>query len=492
MANKENIDTLKVKTKIPLPLVPLPALPKHLLLKKIQEVPTSKDKRIPLTTISSLSSLPAGSSTGNGKVVPTNTICTNEVDSKYVTFRKRKENLEYWDYKVCKDEADNKDSSIISIIDVEESFIKGDKKEYNKEISIIPIIDDKESFIAGDKKEYKDFSENEQKSCLGVSRREDTLVPCRVRSIKMRLLKFNDQLDHRLQTQDIFEESDTKCSESEYVKDLFLHFLNNERPAPVPRIPSSTRACVLNWLLVVNGSEGNPAVIQTASWYLDSVLSITSVRLDELQPLAAASYWIARKHHGPVVPSSVLIKYSNGAFNRTQLLEAEKTILNKLKFPSQPVVPQDYITYLSWWSDNDHPDEIELAATFICLCGLMVDKTLCSELPSVIAAACVRNALLLLGKRDLMLRLETCPVFQAAEKKTTRMCCICSILRRAVRTVSDIKYEFKAPMEIFGIGPHSIAQEVVKYANELAISEGIATSSQSSKNTPWTMTSMKK
>ncbi|CAK1593803.1 unnamed protein product [Parnassius mnemosyne] len=484
-ANKENINRLKVKTKIPLPMEPLPALPKHLLLKKIQKDPVSEDNRIPLKTINSSSVLLAGPSTGHGGVVSTKTRRTYEVDSKYVTFRQRNEDLD-WDFKVFKEETNNKDSSIISISDDEESFIEGDKEKYNS------------------------ISENKQKNCLGEARKvltplhRSTLEPKRVRNIKKSLkrphsrelqglspvthpekkgeenfkrrLKFNDRLNDRLQSLDIFEKSYTECIERDYVKDLFPHLLKIERPASAPRIPSITRACVLNWLLRVNGSDGNPAVVQTASWYLDSVLSISSVRLDQLQLVATACYWIAQKLHGPVAPSYRLIKYANRAFSTTQLLETEKAILNKLKFPSQPVVPQDYITYLSWWSDNARPGEIEVAATFLCLCGMMVDKTLCSELPSVIAAACVRNALLLLGKRDLMLRLETCPVFQAAENKTTNMCCICSTLRRAVRLVSDNTYEYKAPIEIFGIGPHFIAQKVVKFANDLAILEVKCTS----------------
>ncbi|CAG5035592.1 unnamed protein product [Parnassius apollo] len=170
------------------------------------------------------------------------------------------------------------------------------------------------------------------------------------------------------------------------------------------------RQILLPYVTKKRGSDDNPAVIQTASWYLDSVLSVSSVRLEQLRHVAAACFWIAQKHHGPVASASKLIKCANRAFSKTQLLSSEEAILKKLKFPSQPVVPQDYITYLSWWLDDAHPDEIEIAAVFLCLCGLMVNKTLCNELPSVIAAACVQDALLLLGKRDLMLRLQTCPV----------------------------------------------------------------------------------
>ncbi|CAG5007995.1 unnamed protein product [Parnassius apollo] len=455
------------------------ALPKKLLLKKIQEVAVSKNNRIPLKTINSLSDLPARSSTEHGEAVSNKTRSTYEIDLKYVTFRQRNENLD-WDYKLIKEEVNNKDCSIISISDEEESFIESDKKEYNN------------------------FNENKQKSGLGEASRAATpihkspLEPNRVRNIKKflktphsrvlqglspvvhpekkgeekckRRLKFNQRLNNRLQLPDILEQSYTNCIESDYVNDLFAHLLSIERPVSVPRIPSITRAHVLNWLLRIKGSDGNPAVIQTAFWYLDSVLCVSSVRLDQLRQVAAACFWIAQKHHGSVASASKLIKCANRAFSKTQLLRAEKAILKKLKFPSQPVVPQDYITYLSWWLDDAHPDEIEIAAVFLCLCGLMVNKTLCNELPSVIAAVCVQDALLLLGKWDLMLRLQTCPVFKAAKNKKTDMCSICSTLRTAVRIVSN-SYEYKAPMEIFGTGPHFIAQKIVKCAYDLEVSE---------------------
>lgn len=70
------------------------------------------------------------------------------------------------------------------------------------------------------------------------------------------------------------------------------------------------------------------------------------------------------------------------------------------------MIPQEFITYLSWCCDNCHPGEIEVAATFLCMAGMMVDKALCNECPSVIAAAAVRNAVLLLGRKDSMVRLH--------------------------------------------------------------------------------------
>ncbi|XP_062525360.1 uncharacterized protein LOC101739653 isoform X2 [Bombyx mori] len=261
-----------------------------------------------------------------------------------------------------------------------------------------------------------------------------------------------------------------KCMTRDYTTDMFNYLICAEtKPLEVPRTSSITRACVINWLIKVNGSDGNPAIIHTACWYLDSILGTSQVQLDKLQLVAAACYWIAQKLHGPVLTATRLVKCANHAFSASRLMAAEKVVLQKLKFPTQPVVPQEFITYLSWWCDNNHPGEIEVAATFLCMSGLMVDKALCEEYPSAIAAASVRNALLLLRKRDLMMRLAMCPVYKSAEKKTTNMSYVCSILRRAVRTIAAPIYEYKAPFDHYGIPPNYIAQRIINAANDLAV-----------------------
>lgn len=87
---------------------------------------------------------------------------------------------------------------------------------------------------------------------------------------------------------------------------------------------------VLKLVCRFKGPNGNPAVVQTATWYLDSVLSVSSVQLEHLQTVAAACYWIAQKLHGPVATASRLVKFSNRAFTSKQLMGAEMAILNKL------------------------------------------------------------------------------------------------------------------------------------------------------------------
>ncbi|KAL0819136.1 hypothetical protein ABMA28_008395 [Loxostege sticticalis] len=469
-SDKENINRMKASTRIPLPLQPLPALPKHLVESKKRNV-HEVNERYPLKTLNAQALALPGPSLKCVANKPKNQM----FDTKHVTLRQRVEQLD-WDYKVFKDDRSNDDQ-------------------------VIMISDDEDASRID---EFKFFTENKERNCLGEARaavtpalKSPSLEPSRVKQIKRSLkrphsrelqglspvckeqqpvdekvkrrLHFSEPLQERLSSPDQLKKSYMVSLCRTYALDMFSYLLETEQKSTAPRISSIMRACVINWLMKVNGPDGNPATIQTATWYLDSVLVVGQVQVDKLQLIAAACYWIAHKLHGSGLSGQRLVKYANYAFTPERLLAAEKAVLERLKFPSQPVVPQEFITYLAWWCDSSRPGEIEVAATFLCMSGIMVDKSLCSECPSVVGAAAVRNALILLRKRDLLIHLQTCPVFRAAEKKATNIAYTCSILRRAVRTVATPTYEYRTPFEHYGTPPHYIAQRVINAANELSV-----------------------
>lgn len=70
---------------------------------------------------------------------------------------------------------------------------------------------------------------------------------------------------------------------------------------------SETRARVINWLMKLNGIDGKPATLQTAVWYLNTLLATNHVTLKNMQLEAAAAYWIASKYHGPPTPASIIV-----------------------------------------------------------------------------------------------------------------------------------------------------------------------------------------
>ncbi|XP_068619873.1 uncharacterized protein [Battus philenor] len=446
-ANKENLNRHKEQMRITLPVHKLPTIPRS-------DNPQNERRRIPLRTINTDSH--AGSSHTRGKVASKQNV-PSKVSTKFVTLRQKNDDLD-WNYNVFKDD----DIEIITISD--DDVDKDENKEkLNPGAAKCSVTPTKRSppepiRVKNIKRSLKRPHSRELQGISPIVSTEMKDDKCK------RRLKFNERREDVLQSPNYFKKSYTKCIERDYLEDLFLYLLSIERPGQSPAISSLSRACVLNWIMKINGPDGNPAVVQTATWYMDSVLSICSVRLDQLQQVAAACFWIAQKIYGPSISASQLVKYSNNAFSCTQLMVMEKAILNKLKFPTQPVVPQDFISYLSWRSDSSHPGEIEITATFLCMCGMLVDKSLCTELPSSIAIACIRNALRVLKRRDLMLQLQSCPIYEAISKKVGNSCSICSALRRAVNIVAGPEYEYKAPLKHFGTEPHFIAQKVVSYA----------------------------
>ncbi|XP_075984586.1 cyclin-A2-like [Anticarsia gemmatalis] len=455
--DKENV----CKTKIPLPKKPLPALPKYLLeqnqkTQKQDNIPP----RIPLKTINGQIWPIAGPSKAINKPA-----FVMKVDTRHVTLRR--------DYEVSEDVPLDRNSSIISISD-DESCVDKENQQY--------------------------FVDNRKKSDLGnvLSAVTPSLEPSRVKNIKRSLKRPHsrelqglspivtkkDKVDEKAKRRLQFGESSQGRAESpDFWRKIYMERLNRDytydildwlltveaKPLDVPRTSSIARACVINWLMKVNGAHGNPATIQSACWYLDSILGTGYVQLDKLQLVAAACYWIAQKFHGPATSAARLVNCSNKAFTTDKLLNAEKVVLIKLKFPPQPVLVQDFINYLSWFTDQCYEGEVKQAATFLYMCGLMVDKLLCDEYPSVIAAAAVRNALLLLGKKQQMRRLLMSNIYKTAEKKATKLSFTCSVLRRAVRTVAAPVYEYKTPLEHYGTAPSFIAQRIITAANELTL-----------------------
>ncbi|XP_026761345.1 uncharacterized protein LOC113520270 [Galleria mellonella] len=464
--NKYGNEKTTTTSRIPLPIHPLPALPKHLMENKMQPKKLIMNERHPLKTLNNQSLSVAGPS----KLRQTKKTVL-KIDSRHVTLRQGKEELD-WEFKVFKDELQN------------DSVISGSEDE---------SINDEE---------YKKFVGTRRKNSLGEPRTAVTpaltsLEPSKVRNIKRSLkrphsrelqglspakgqekgedkfrrqLSFNEPLEERLLSPDFLKQSYTNSLNRDYATDMFVYLIEVEERSPLPRISSVMRACVVNWLMKVHGPDGNPTTIQSACWYLDSVLSTGQVEVHKLQLLAAACYWIAQKLNGPVLSASRLVRFSNNAFSSYDLMMAEKQILERLKFPRQPVVAQEYISYLSWWCDSTHPGKIEVGATFLCMCGLLVDKNLCNECPSVVGVAAVKNALYLLKKPALILRLKMCPVYKAAEKKATNLSSTCSVLRRAARALASPMNEYKAPLEQYGVPPHYIAQKIIKAANELCAS----------------------
>ncbi|KAI5651550.1 hypothetical protein NE865_00794 [Phthorimaea operculella] len=251
-----------------------------------------------------------------------------------------------------------------------------------------------------------------------------------------------------------------------YMMDNLNYLLQTEKKVlGEPRIRRASRSCVINWIINVNGSGGNPAVVQLAAWYFDCYLCTAWVSINRLQVIAAACFWIATKFHGRLVSGKRLVKYSGHAFIEKELVDSERNILKRLRFQALPVVPQDFVPYLAWICDDTNSGLVEAAAVFLCQCGVMTDKTLSEEYPSVVAAAAVKDALILMRMESCYAKLGACPVFKAAVKKAVNLDATCAQLRDAVRVVASEGYEYKAPLFKYSAPPHYISSNIVRAVN---------------------------
>lgn len=103
--DKENVYKQKVTTKIPLPVKPLPALPKHLVEIKMCAKKEILHERHPLRTLNTQSQLTVAGPSKNGDISKKKT--TLKIDTRHVTVRQKGDDLD-WDYKVFKDDTNGK------------------------------------------------------------------------------------------------------------------------------------------------------------------------------------------------------------------------------------------------------------------------------------------------------------------------------------------------------------------------------------------------
>ncbi|XP_003802199.2 cyclin N-terminal domain-containing protein 2, partial [Otolemur garnettii] len=125
--------------------------------------------------------------------------------------------------------------------------------------------------------------------------------------------------------------------EREYAGDIFAEVMGRcalpQRALPRTVTPEM-RALVVDWLVQVHEHLGLAGeTLYLAVHLLDSYLRAGPVRLQRLQLLGVACLFLACKMEECVLPEpSSLCLLSAGSFSRTELLRAERRILNRLDF----------------------------------------------------------------------------------------------------------------------------------------------------------------
>ncbi|CAK1545671.1 unnamed protein product [Leptosia nina] len=242
-----------------------------------------------------------------------------------------------------------------------------------------------------------------------------------------------------------------------YEVDVFRYLLENEEVWPYPKKLGRTksRACSLNWMLEFDvKNSGNPAVVQTAAWYFDSIYSRCNVQTSDVPVAVTACLWISRKIHGKANTAKTLVHRSGKVFNVPTLCRTEWRILKLLNFPRLPHIPQEFIDYLAWRSGAEDFGEIQAAASLICTTAMILNLDMCSEYPSTIALAAVKIALLLLKKGHLIEKLKNCVVYKPDLIE------VCMAQIRAFIMLQSDGFEFTAPNNLCRDKYNSIPQKL--------------------------------
>ncbi|XP_045779162.1 uncharacterized protein LOC123876834 [Maniola jurtina] len=448
-----------VKSKIPIPVDPLPPLSEHTLNRNLVKK-NEQHPRQPLETLYQ-EAINSKRATLNSKKVKTvlrrSNSALTKIDTQHVTIRQNNEDLD-WSYNVFKDtlnfKTNNKSTVDKRALDTHKSsHVEENRVEESRKVSTPTLKSFLEpSRIRNIKRSLK---RPHSRELIGIS---PAVNDDKRDEEQRRRLVFTDRVDSNSQPNDSWLNSYASRYNQDYGPDLFNYLMMREKPPLVPSITTSRRAVIINWLVKVNGPKGNPAAVQTAAWYFDTLLSVVEVEINKLQVVAAACYWIALKIHGNFGSAKKLVKIGANAYSAKLLKSAEIAVLKELKFPIQPVVAQDFISYFSWECDSSSFVEIEAAATLIYMAGLVVYKTL-TLYPSALAAAAIRNTLNLLNKTELLAKLGKNAVYKAASKKEGNFGTICLLQIDALRKMTSPSFEYRALLE--NVKNHTLAEKIL-------------------------------
>lgn len=206
------------------------------------------------------------------------------------------------------------------------------------------------------------------------------------------------------------EDRDDPMACTTYVNDIFEYLRESE----LKRRPTTTymesvqsdinpmmRSILLDWLVEV-GMEYRLTsdTLFLSAAYIDRFLSLVDVKRNRLQLVGVTAMLVASKYEEIYAPQVEEFCYiTDNTYTREQVLEMERELLRVLDFDlTQPTIKTFLRRYIKAASG-----EIPLDVTFEFLCSYLAELTLMdygmlNYLPSMVAAACVTVALVMLGK----------------------------------------------------------------------------------------------
>ncbi|XP_057804773.1 G2/mitotic-specific cyclin-2-like [Salvia miltiorrhiza] len=211
-----------------------------------------------------------------------------------------------------------------------------------------------------------------------------------------------------VEMEDIFEETSTDidgCDANnplavvDYVEDLYAYYKKMEGASHVSPeymsqqvdINERMRAILIDWLIEVHHKfDLRKETLFLTVNLIDRFLAKQSVVRKELQLIGLVAMLLACKYEEVAVPVvEDLVFISDKAYNKKQVLEMEKLMLNTLQFNMS--VPTTYVFMLRFLKAAQSDSELELLSFFLIeLC--LVEYEMLKYPPSLLAAAAIYTA----------------------------------------------------------------------------------------------------
>ncbi|WCJ20564.1 Cyclin family protein [Euphorbia peplus] len=203
------------------------------------------------------------------------------------------------------------------------------------------------------------------------------------------------------------DDSNNELAVVEYVDDIYNFYKHSEADGRVhdymhlqPDINSKMRSILIDWLIEVHRKfDLMPETLYLTINIIDRFLAVKAVARKELQLVGISSMLIACKYEEIWAPEvNDFICISDNAYIREQVLQMEKSILEKLEWYLS--VPTPYVFLVRFIKASVQSDnEMENMVFFLAELGLMQYPVAITYLPSLLAASAVYAARCTLDKR---------------------------------------------------------------------------------------------
>jgi hypothetical protein len=233
----------------------------------------------------------------------------------------------------------------------------------------------------------------------------------------------------------------------DYMKDLEMDYIpSGDYIDKHPDITWEMRGVLVDWLIDIHSKfRLLPETLFLAQNIVDRFLTLRTISLNKLQLVGLTAMFIAAKYEEVLCPSVQNFLYlAEGGYTDEEILKAERYMLKVLKFSFSYANPMNFLRRIS--KADNYDIQTRTVAKFFMEISL-VDHRLLEHPPSLIAAAAVWNARLVLERGEWSPTLVHYSTYSVQELLQTAELMLDYCLRPVQHTAFIKKYSSKKFMK---------------------------------------------